>query len=159
MLTCFFCGYEVCWLYQPIQLITRLKNLKRYIQARKMDKLSDLPAAVSGGHKLIFLMQHNRNNREWHNRKIVFTSSCCHRFIPCCIQIQFWQQCVTESTETAIHPEDQCFQGYLFFIVFYCASLSVNQILLHEIFFSFCLFTVKLLIWEQRAAHLTAERL
>ena len=64
---------------------------------------------------------------EWHYRKIGFTSSCCHHFIPRCIQIQFCQRCVTLSTEAAIHQRTCAFR----FISFYCFYSVYSVFIVH----------------------------
>lgn len=102
---------------------------------------------------------------EWHNRKIGFTSSCCHHFIPRCIQIQFCQRCVTVSTEAAIHQRTCAFRFISFYCFYSVYSVFIVHLCLHTKYssmrfsFYFFFFPVELARWEQRAAHLTAERL
>ena len=103
---------------------------------------------------------------EWHYRKIGFTSSCCHHFIPRCIQIQFCQRCVTLSTEAAIHQRTCAFRFISFYCFYSVYSVFIVHLCLHTkyssmrfSFYFFFFFPVELARWEQRAAHLTAERL
>lgn len=88
----------------------------RHAFATNLTKLWDSPAAVFSGYKLI---RFRCISLEWHYRKIGFTSSCCHFFfIPCCVQIKLWQQCVTVSTDTAIYLEHLSYQLYAFYSVY-----------------------------------------
>lgn len=99
---------------------------------------------------------------EWHYRKMDYTSPCCHHFSPRCIQIQFWQRCVTVSTETAIHPEDTCSQVPVFFL-FYCFFILFSlRIFVQKAKYFSLRFSYLQLNWShegKEAAHLTAERL